>query len=212
MDYKKVIYIIVISIIVLVIIFPSALEKFLRKNHYNSKNNLVKKYIIPNLPKNNKTILDVGSGSGAIAHCLKTNLKTNDILPLDIKDFHEYGDKPLIYNGENIPLSDNSYDTLTCLSVLHHIPNQDKILNELIRVSKKRLIIMEDWKESYLDNILTNIHSLSSYGKCQNCFHSKKEWKNIFESKGLKIKKMINIPKNIMPIYPVSRVLFILNK
>lgn len=79
---------------------------------------------MPNLPSNIKKIkiLDFG----VLSESLKKLMPNNEIISLDIEDIHEYGDKPLIYDGKNIPLKDNSCDVVICLFVLHHIPHQKK--------------------------------------------------------------------------------------
>ena len=200
---------IIVVVLIVIVFFPKYFEKLLRKNHYKSKDNIVQKYIIPNL--NSSKILDFGSGSGALNHSLKSKINC-DILSVDIKDTNEYGDSPLIYDGKTLPIRDNDYDVVICLFVLHHIPNQLNILDELIRVCGKRLIIMEDCKDTIIDNCLTYLHGFSSYGKCHDCFHSSKEWEQIFREKRLKIKDIVDIPRSIMPIYPVCRKLFVLDK
>ena len=206
-------WIVFIIIILILILFPGPLEHFLRKNHYKSKESLVEEYIIPNLTPQPKTILDFGSGSGALSDILSKKIDYPvNIIPLDVSDVHEYGQKPLIYDGKKIPLPDKSVDIVICLFVLHHIPHQNEIIDELIRVCRNRLIIMEDCTNTYFDKFLTMIHAFSSYGKCYNCFHSTKEWEQIFESKGLKVNKTIQLSRMMLPIYPVQRTAFDLRR
>lgn len=211
----KYVIIAIIIFILIMILFPEFVECILRKNHYKSKQNIVEKYIAPNitnLDKKKIQILDFGSGSGALSQSLKIYSNKYNVTSIDVTDVHVYGNKPIIYDGYNIPALDNSYDIVVCLFVLHHIPHQNKILNEMIRVCKTRLLIMEDCRDTCLDSIMTTIHGYSSYGQCNNCFHSTDKWKQIFNSKGLTVNKIISLPRLLLPIYPVSRKLFVLDK
>lgn len=209
----KYLLIFIFILVILFLCFPNIVESLLRKNHFKSKNDIVKKYIIPNIPKKFGPIkiLDFGSGSGALSLALKNNMKC-EVVPLDFKDVHEYGNKPILYDGYNIPFKDNQFDVVICIFVLHHIPHQMKIIDELKRVTKKRLLIMEDCNNTFVDKLLTFVHGYSSYGKCKKCFHSKDEWTKIFEKKKLKVKKIISVPRLMLPIYPVARSLFVLDK
>jgi ubiquinone/menaquinone biosynthesis C-methylase UbiE len=205
-------FIISVVILLLIVIYPKPLELLLRKNHYISKQNIAINYILPHIPNKNVIVLDFGSGSGALSDYISKQLINSQVIPLDIEDVHEYGKKPTIYDGYKIPYKDNTFDVVICLFVLHHIPHQDKILDELIRICKGKLLIMEDCKDSTIDNILTKIHSHSSYGQCHNCFHSTRDWIRIFKSKDVKVDKVINVNRFMLPIYPVSRKLFLLDK
>jgi SAM-dependent methyltransferase len=67
---------------------------------------------------------------------------------------------PLTYikpesNG-TLPFNDNSYDLITCLGVLHHIPNVSKVISELSRclqpggilLLREPTVSMGDWRKS----------------------------------------------------------------
>ena len=207
------IVLIIVLFVVIYIYKPNYIEKLLRKLHYRAKSRAVDDYIIPNISEvKHKDILDFGSGSGALSHSLENKLKESNITSLDVEDKHEYGKSPIIYEGDKIPFNKDKFDIVICYSVLHHIPDQMKTLDELIRVCKKRLLIMEDCNDTALDKFLTWIHGYSSYGKCNDCFHSREEWIKIFRLKGLKIRRIINLPRSTLIIYPVCRRLFVLDK
>ena len=82
-----------------------------------------------------------------------------------------------------IPYQDNYFDVVICNFVLHHIPvkNRNRIFNELSRVCKHKLIILED---ILLDNVgimLSKIHFMCSKQSpnMTNYMHTKKEWIDI---------------------------------
>ena len=87
-----------------------------------------------------KKILDVGLGMGTFVKCMiDDGFKVTGI---DVDNTSLYNDiTPIIYDGKKIPLKDNTFDEATIICVLHHCPNQTQVLKEVMRVSKKAIII-----------------------------------------------------------------------
>ncbi|WP_229954159.1 class I SAM-dependent methyltransferase [Parasphingorhabdus litoris] len=87
-------------------------------------------------------LLEVGSGPGSVVKVFRK--QGLDVTALDIADNSITDDlEPIIYDGDVMPFEDRSFDVALILTVLHHIAEPDKTLQEAARVSK-RLIIMED--------------------------------------------------------------------
>ena len=87
--------------------------------------------VIARFIKPGETILDVGGGVDALNLFIKNkvvvaNLKSGDIL----------------VEGPKLPLKDNSFEVVTSIDVLEHIDqkNRQVFINELLRVSKKKVI------------------------------------------------------------------------
>ena len=100
------------------------------------KFHIILKPFINNIP-DNENILDFGSSNGLLKKYLK-NIKTLDINgPLVTDDVEKY-------DGHNIPYPDNYFHTTIVMFVLHHIPHQVKILDEIKRVTKNNIIVIED--------------------------------------------------------------------
>jgi isopentenyldiphosphate isomerase len=117
----------------------------------------------------------------------------SDIRPLlkilDINIYEETinKDKVQLYDGSNIPFENNSFDISILNLTLHHIPNNLKYFKEVLRVTKNRIILIE---ETY-DNLLQKIHLifrdwLVNYraGRSSRLF-----WNSYFSKK--KIKQLI---------------------
>jgi len=130
------------------------LRKFLRKHADNEKDRKanafkgakrsfekVKDYIV------GEKILDLGAGNGLLALEINKQLDKEVVL-VDVVDYN-YSDLPLIlYNPEDkIPLADEEVDTTILYTVLHHASDPEHLLEEVTRVTKKRLIIMEGYIE-----------------------------------------------------------------
>lgn len=137
-------------------------------------------------------VLDIGLGNGFVAKEIRDYYKVH-MEGVDIVDYNETDIKNTIYNGLNLPFKDNSFDCIIILQTLHHCTDQIQVLKEVKRVSKKRIIIMEDVYNNYFEKVITFMHDyISNKRKGVDClyyFHNKKEWKSIFDKLGLKIEK-----------------------
>lgn len=117
------------------------IQKFLINNFYSSLVSLAK-------PLNPITILDAGCGEGFTMNKLVENgigkkiegvEHSKDALNLGRKLFPNLTFKE--GNIYNMPYEDNSFDLVTCTEVLEHINEPTKVFKEVLRVSKKYVII-----------------------------------------------------------------------
>jgi SAM-dependent methyltransferase len=126
----------------------------------------------------NMTVLEAGCGSGhmslltkqhsrlLVASDYSMNMLTQN--PVDTK---------LCCNASTFPFQDNCFDCVLCTNLLHHADNPSSIVREMLRVSKKYLIIIEPNRNNpimflyglfsrndhgLLKMSLTWLHSLSS--------------------------------------------------
>jgi len=81
-----------------------------------------------------KTMLDVGGVDFNIHQRLKERFK---IVSCDVR-----GGKDVVKSDvQNLMFKNKSFDIVTCLEVLEHVPNPVKAISELKRVCKHRLIV-----------------------------------------------------------------------
>lgn len=112
----------------------------------------------------NKTILDIASGTGYGANILSNLGRAKKVTGVEInEDAVNYANT--IYSNNNvsyqtgsildIPFEDNTFDILTSFETIEHIENEEKQLQEIKRVLKKDgLYIMStpnDWKCNVLN-------------------------------------------------------------
>jgi len=117
------------------------IQKFLINNFYSSLISLAK----PLLPK---TILDAGCGEGFTMDKLSKNGIGEKMEGIEYsKEVINLGKKlfpNLIFKDGSIydmPYKDNSFDLVVCTEVLEHLEQPAKALQEMLRVSKKYLIV-----------------------------------------------------------------------
>lgn len=92
-----------------------------------------------------KSVLDVGAGEGII----RRFLKEKEILTLDLN----HGD--VLGSGINLPFKGDSFDVVTAIDVLEHIPKNIRSLfvQELIRVARSYVIIAAPFKNSRIQQV-----------------------------------------------------------
>lgn len=138
--------------------------------------------------KEGDRILDIGSGNCTVARGLKDS--GYKVTLLDVIDKSMYSDfRPMIYDGEDIPFPDNSFDVALLITVLHHTKEPIEILKEAARVAP-RIIVMEDLYEGPFQKYLT--FAMDSFLNREFFGHphtnmTERGWENTFNKLGLKI-------------------------
>lgn len=138
--------------------------------------------------KEGDRILDIGSGNCTVARELKDS--GYKVTLLDVVDKSMYSDlRPMIYDGENIPFPDDSFDVALLITVLHHTKGPVAILKEAARVSP-RIIVMEDLYKGFFQKYLT--FAMDSFLNREFFGHphtnmTEREWEKVFSKLELKI-------------------------
>jgi ubiquinone/menaquinone biosynthesis C-methylase UbiE len=104
-------------------------------------------------------VLDLGSGTGRMSRWLRDRAGIRPTLA-DVVEFgNRVGGLPYVKleHPPAIPFADGSFDAVLVLFVLHHVPrweDQEALLAEAVRVSRHRLILVEDTPLSRTDRLL----------------------------------------------------------
>ena len=101
-------------------------------------------------------LLDLGCAEGFVADELATGIDA-DVQLLDVEDMNRTGHKFEVYDGHAIPFSDNRFDFTLLYFVLHHTKDQERVLNEAIRVTGGKLIIVESIYDTWLDKLVLTL-------------------------------------------------------
>jgi len=102
----------------------------------------VSSYIRPWLSQGDR-VLDFGCGNLLIAQSLDSTLDI-DILGVDVIDVNATPLPFILYDGKVIPFGNDSFDVTYAAFMLHHTTNTRSLISECIRVTKQRLLILED--------------------------------------------------------------------
>lgn len=132
-----------------------------------NKLSIIKKYI--KVKKTDK-LLDIGCGTGISTNFFKCNSvgvdKSNEMLKLSVGN--------CIYGlAEKLPFEDKSFDVILCITSIHNFDNQEKALDEILRVKKNKARIA-----------ITLLKKSKNYDKIKNLIKNKfKVLKEIDENK-----------------------------
>lgn len=169
------------------------------KNRAEQIFNLIEEFL-----NKEEIILDIGCGSCNIVEILNQN--NYNVVSLDIKNLSIVDEiKPILYNGTNMPFKDNTFDLSIILTVLHHTDKQDEVLKEAMRVTKKRILIIEDIYNNQIDKFITQIVDSLINLEIRGHPHSNRndqEWKEYFKNLGLKISET-KYPNRYLVFKPV---------
>jgi len=166
--------------------------------------------------KNGSKILDIGCGNGAFTKTFQDFFQA-EIIGVDIQDRRVVDIPFQLADGKNLPFAENKFDVVLIIYLLHHTDNPKKILEEAKRVSKGKIIIYEDLRENFIDDLSFLFHKLTykSFFKPYNLilnFKSEKEWEKIFNELGLKIIFRKRVHSSIFQFDPRNREQFVLTK
>lgn len=153
--------------------------------NYDVDNQIKRKaeHIIQLVPKDVKTIIDIGCGNGIITNEL---VKQWDVVGLDFSEeaLKYLNCKIVKASATDIPLDNNSFDLVLCSEMLEHLIDEDlkKAINEIKRLSKKYLII----------TVPNNEFLEASYTLCPRCNNKFHVWHHVQSFSENRLKDLFN--------------------
>jgi ubiquinone/menaquinone biosynthesis C-methylase UbiE len=134
-----------------------------------------------------ETALDVATGGGHVARRLREvgiNVVTLDPAP---------GMEPdVVSRGEDLPFAGGSFDVVACRVAAHHFEDVEKAMSEMSRVSRDRVIIVDNL---FLDERGEEADRVRDPSHVRN--YTEKEWRELFEAVGLRVAEVRRLPKAI---------------
>lgn len=163
-------------------------------------------------------MLDLGSGPGLIAQTIheRTGIQVTlaDVIDYSMTNLPTV----VISEGGRIPLENGSVDTTLIYVVMHHAEDSLHLLDEAVRVTRTRIVIMEGYVDDeatyllncFFDWFLNRIVQGRDINMPLN-FRTTAEWHQIFADRGLLVarEELVGIDE---PMAPESHVLFVLDK
>ena len=163
------------------------------------------------LPRGSR-VLDVGCGSGFIAHHLAGVLGAQ-VTGIDVR---RQADAPVDYvcfDGERFPAEDVSFDAVLLCYVLHHAQDQRAFLGEVRRVLQAGglAVVYEDIPALGWDRAVCAAHDRAWRARTGPCrFRRETEWRTLFESAGFELVSERTLSRWRNLAHPVRRTLFVL--
>ncbi|MBU9888953.1 MAG: class I SAM-dependent methyltransferase [Candidatus Omnitrophica bacterium] len=132
-------------------------------------------------------VLDVGGGWGFYDKPLRD--RGHQPLVLDVIKPGYHRAPVLIYDGKRIPFPDQSFDVTLLVTVLHHVADPAALLGEVWRVTRSRVVVVEDLYRHFWGRFWTicrdRLLNLELLGHPHQ-FRKKEEWTVFFESHGFR--------------------------
>lgn len=152
------------------------------------------------IEENNLSCLELGAGEGFWTNVLSKKFK---VLATDSSEVmlerNPYQRKELV-SLPMLPYADNSFDAVFESNVLHHVEDDQKAVNEMIRVAKKYIIVVETNR----NNPLTIILGLLQKHERKSLLFSKGYVKRLFKEKNVKLLRCFShgcLPPNKCPVW-----------
>ncbi len=99
-----------------------------------------------------------------------------------------------VYNGRRLPFRDATFDTTLLLLTLHHCDAPEVVLDEAIRVTRRRLVITESVYRTpierfWLDLLDGRVNRFRHEGAMRPALHVRRpeEWRRLFETRALPV-------------------------
>ena len=133
------------------------------------------------------SLLDVGCGDMVITRFINELAPRKKIMGVDVVDYRQANVPFLLYDGDNLPFEDDSFDTVYAIFVLHHCADEVSVLKEMLRVSKVNVIIIEDVVDSVFGKYVTYLNDwIANRLESPDIpipfhFHSDVQWKDLFD-------------------------------
>ncbi len=87
--------------------------------------------------------LDFGSGDGWFAHEIVRAGYAKMVVAADVKVWPGLVRNPVLFDGHNLPLADRAFELTYAIDVLHHCPNPENALDEVLRCTARHFLIKD---------------------------------------------------------------------
>lgn len=98
----------------------------------------------------NASVLDVGAGDGSVARAIMDRRPDVRVEGIDVFVRGATQVKVTPFDGATIPFADRSFDVVMFVDVLHHTPNQLRLLREAARVSRHSVAMKDHCNDGFL--------------------------------------------------------------
>lgn len=162
-------------------------------------------------PKEASRWLDVGGSWGFCANELRK--KGFLAFVLDVVKPAVQAVPVFVYPGDKIPFRDGSWDVVSMITMLHHVPQPQALVEEAVRVSKKYVLLTEDldgFGGRFWTVLRDMIFNLEFFGHPKQ-FRGQDEWTAFFEKCGLRLVKFVKVQTRLLGL-PIENGFYLFEK
>jgi len=141
------------------------------------------------LPESFESIIDVGCGEGYLLHQINERYNKKEIYGLDLTSGRIAATKRNIPSAKllrgniyKLPFPNNSFDVVVCSELIEHLTNYKDAIKELLRISKKSVIITVPNEQELVKVMCPKCKTKHYYDGHVNQF-SEDKLNNIFRAK-----------------------------
>lgn len=98
--------------------------------------------------------LDFGCGDGWFVKSFREHKLMEDITAVEIKRRRMCHVEPILYSGGRLPFEDRSFELTYCIDVLHHCPRPVDALVDLLRCTRRYVMVKDHVHFTWLGRLL----------------------------------------------------------
>lgn len=141
-------------------------------------------------------VLDFGSGPGWFAHTLQEERLASEIVAVDIERRDRCYVEPILYDGQQLPFKNRSFDMVYSVDVLHHCTSPRASLKELLRCADKYVLLKDHTYRKFLSRLfLCLLDELGNRRFGVRCLYNYQhgwEWFRWIEQEGFVLEQLIH--------------------
>lgn len=137
--------------------------------------------------------LDFGCGDMVLTKRMSERFPALDITGLDVVDTNLMELEPTLYDGTRVPFPDGHFDVAWAVFALHHCSDELGALREIRRVTRGRVLIIEETYASRLSYLVTCAHDWVT-NRVESLsvpipfhFRTDEEWRRAFAELGYRV-------------------------
>jgi SAM-dependent methyltransferase len=138
-------------------------------------------------------VLDLGAAEGYVAAALAGRMPAF-ACGVDVGPFRRAAVPYAVYDGRRLPFADGAFDTTLVLLTLHHCAAPEAVLDEAIRVTRRRLVVTESVYRTRLDRFWLDlldgrVNRWRHGGRMAPplAFRPADAWARLFRARGLRV-------------------------
>jgi len=188
-----------------------ALRRFLFKIVLEARAKRLARHIMESLD-DCSNLIDFGCGDMILTECLH-GMTDKEVVGVDTVNSNLTRLPLILYDGNRLPFDDKSIDAALVAFVLHHCSDIEKMLAELKRVTRKKIIVFEEVYQNLLSQKILHCHDfgnrlLSSKMEIPLNFLTHDKWIQTFREHNLSVNKSFRIYQYPPPMMNLTHQIF----